>query len=255
MNEAGPSRKRVRSNDGDEPFRFEEELASMEQLSNARRRSSNWSRPQPPQISPAHDKLVFQQIDIDHYIGDSVQGMPGAQNGSVPIVRIYGVTMEGNSVCAHVHGFLPYFYVPAPSETFTTGDCDTFRRILNDAVLGDMRSNKEGIAQAVYAVELRKKCSMLGFHFNKLFSFLKITVAVPKLVPTTRRILNSISIPPYGCVHYQSFESNIDFEVRFMVDAGVVGCNWIECPPGLSMHVVQIIFCDVVDCSKIVTTV
>lgn len=32
----------------------------------------------------------------------------------VPIIRLYGVTEEGNSVFAHVHGFVPYFYIPCP---------------------------------------------------------------------------------------------------------------------------------------------
>ena len=218
----------------------EEELASFHSLqpSGSATCSSRWCRPDPPQISSARDAVIFQQIDIDHYIGQPVEGMPGARNGPVPIVRMYGVTMEGNSVCAHIHGFLPYFYVPAPSEFFTNGDCDTLRCALNDAVLGDMRSNKDGITQAVYAVELHKKCSMLGFHFNKFFPFLKITVATPKLVPSARRVLSNVSIPPYGCMNCRSFESNIDFEVRFMVDTGIVGCNWIECPPGsLILHV------------------
>ena len=231
----GLSRKRVRSDDSEEPFSFEEELASFDSLKRSGSATCRfrWCRPDPPQISPAHDEVVFQQIDIDHYIGEPVEGMPGARNGPVPIVRMYGITMEGNSVCAHIHGFLPYFYVPAPSESFTNENCNSLRRLLNDAVLGDMRSNKDGITQAVYAVELCSKCSMLGFHFNRLFSFLKITVATPKLVPSTKRVLNNISMPPYGSMSCQSFESNVDFEVRFMVDTGIVGCNWIKCPPGL----------------------
>ena len=28
------------------------------------------------------------------------------------------------------------------------------------------------------------------------------------------------------------YEANIDFEVRFIVDTGVVGCSWIELPAG-----------------------
>jgi hypothetical protein len=28
------------------------------------------------------------------------------------------------------------------------------------------------------------------------------------------------------------FEANIDFEIRFMADAKIVGCNWLELPPG-----------------------
>lgn len=42
--------------------------------------------------------------------------MPGSQIGPVPVMRVYGVTMDGNSVCCHVHGFTPYFYVNAPKR-------------------------------------------------------------------------------------------------------------------------------------------
>jgi DNA polymerase delta subunit 1 len=32
---------------------------------------------------------------------------------------------------------------------------------------------------------------------------------------------------------YQTFESNIDFEIRFMADMNITGCNWIEIPAGV----------------------
>lgn len=32
----------------------------------------------------------------------------------VPVIRMYGVTEEGHSVFTHVHGFVPYFYIPCP---------------------------------------------------------------------------------------------------------------------------------------------
>lgn len=32
---------------------------------------------------------------------------------------------------------------------------------------------------------------------------------------------------------YQTFESNIDFEIRFMADMNIIGCNWIEIPAGV----------------------
>ena len=53
-------------------------------------------------------------------------GMPGARAGPVPIIRMFGVNMEGNSIMAHVHGFAPYFYVPAPPG-FKAEDCGKFR--------------------------------------------------------------------------------------------------------------------------------
>ena len=58
--------------------------------------------------------------------GTPIPGMPGAQSGPVPVVRMFGVTMEQNSVLAYVHGYAPYFYVPAITN-FRTQDCGKFR--------------------------------------------------------------------------------------------------------------------------------
>ena len=58
------------------------------------------------------------------------------------------------------------------------------------------------------------RCSLYGFHFNKKFPFLKITVAAPKLVATTRRIVCSMEMPPFRTVCHQSYESNIEYEIR-----------------------------------------
>lgn len=38
-----------------------------------------WSRPNLPPLNPAKDPVIFQQIDIDHYTGNVMSGMPGAQ--------------------------------------------------------------------------------------------------------------------------------------------------------------------------------
>jgi len=50
--------------------------------------------------------------------GPSVAGMPGQSQAKVPIIRMFGVTDNGNSVCCHIHGFAPYFYVPAPNGEY-----------------------------------------------------------------------------------------------------------------------------------------
>jgi len=38
-----------------------------------------WSRPDPPDFNSFTDSLIFQQIDIDHYVGEPLPGMPGPQ--------------------------------------------------------------------------------------------------------------------------------------------------------------------------------
>ena len=253
--DAGPSEKKAKSDDFDASFEIssslidemeeleqEEELlcsSNMPSLQTAKdvvRNSSiktkqNWSRPSPPDIDPANDVISFQQIDIDHYQDRPIPGMPGLQSGQVPILRMYGVTMEGNSVCAHLHGFLPYFYVPLPCNQFKVEHCDDFRRSLNNAVLSDRRSKMDEPV-AVVSIEICQRCSLYGFHFNKMYSFLKITMASPKLVAPARRIICLMEMGPFNTVSSQSYESNIEYEIRFMVDSGVVGCNWIDCPPG-----------------------
>ena len=55
-------------------------------------RRKKWQRPDPPQIDPSNEKFIFQQIDIDSYIGKPLVGMPGASSGPVPVMRMFGVT-------------------------------------------------------------------------------------------------------------------------------------------------------------------
>ena len=56
--------------------------------------------------------------------------MPGSHVGKVPIVRMFGITEEGYSVCLLIHGVIPYFYVEAPPN-FKESDCENFRMQLN----------------------------------------------------------------------------------------------------------------------------
>lgn len=141
--------------------------------------------------------------------------------------------MEGNSVCAHIFGFYPYIYIPAPSESFTSANCSDFMRVLNSALEADSRSSRESLVKYVLAIDPVQRCSMYGFRYNKLYPFLKVTLALPKLVAAARRILErGITIPGYGDQSFSAYESNIEYEIRYMIDQDIVGCNWIECPNG-----------------------
>lgn len=50
---------------------------------------SQWERPKVDyDYDPRKNKLTFQQMDLDHYISPKpVVNMPGAQSGSVPVIR------------------------------------------------------------------------------------------------------------------------------------------------------------------------
>lgn len=175
---------------------------------------------------------MFQQLDIEHYIGYPLAGMPGAQKGPVPVMRMFGITMDGNSVCCHVHGFTPYLYIGAP-KGFNHKHCQPFKDALNRAVLADLRSNREQIQEAVLEVSIVEGQSLMGYHGDDLFQFIKIVMALPRLLAAVKRLLEKSTV--YSEFDFQdcrAYENNIDFDIRFMVDTQVVGCSWIELPPG-----------------------
>ncbi|XP_076045366.1 DNA polymerase delta 1, catalytic subunit isoform X1 [Oratosquilla oratoria] len=245
--ESGGGGKKFRTDDDemDDDFNFEDseefllEMEERMEIDSAEKgdvddedADSKWSRPPLAPLNPDTDNLVFQQIEIDHYIGKAMEGMPGQQLGQVPIMRMFGVTDAGHSVCCHVHGFSPYLYA-ACSSTFKQEHLGPFKNALNKAVLEDMRSNKEQIVDAVLDVDLVMRESIYGFHGNKPSQFLQITMALPRLIAAAKRLLGDGKVV-FGTMNvaYEAYESNIDFEIRFMTDTHVVGCCWIELPAG-----------------------
>ncbi|XP_072444842.1 DNA polymerase delta catalytic subunit isoform X2 [Chiloscyllium punctatum] len=244
--------KRLRGDwDDDGPSQFEEELAYLDEveaemavdakemqtshdmvpignLFSSKVTNNKWQRPPVPKIDPQVDNIAFQQVELEYYVGSHVAGMPGSKQGPVPVTRMFGITMEGNSVCCHVHGFMPYFYVKAPPG-FGSEHLHDFQRELNTIVIKDMRSNKDNISQAVLAVDICMKENMYGYGGNTKTPFLKITMALPRLIAPAKRLLEQgFRFGSTPMSNYQSYEANIDFEIRFMVDSDVVGCNWIE---------------------------
>ncbi len=193
---------------------------------------STWGRLPAPPLVPARSPLVFQQTELESYQGAPLRGMPGAQAGKVEIVRMYGVTAEGNSVLAHVHGFAPYLYTPAPPG-FEDKHLQQFRSRLDSMVKGSLGGAASEFPEAVLGVEILHKASLYGYQENAKRPFLKIYVLQHRFINATRRALEDGNLTiSLGTFAYEVYESNIEFNLRFMIDCGVVGMNWIELPAG-----------------------
>ena len=115
-----PPAKKFRAEDDDDNDggrgTFEDQLASMldeedelmdgpepstameEPIECHEERFVRWRRPAPPPLDAEKDKLIFQQIDIDHYVSKPYPGMPGARSGVVPIMRMFGVTKAVSAI-------------------------------------------------------------------------------------------------------------------------------------------------------------
>ena len=69
--DASSSAKRSRNDDGNSGSQgggFEEELAALDFV-NDKNPSAKWSRPAVPKLNPLTDDIVFQQLEVDNYIG------------------------------------------------------------------------------------------------------------------------------------------------------------------------------------------
>lgn len=193
--------------------------------------SAKWKRPPIPSniiTNEYQTDLVFQQIEIDEY--ESEDRVPWLKYDSkianrsnpLPIIQLYGCTENGNSVLCHIHGFLPYFYVPAPSH-FNAEMIPEFVSKLSQHV------DPQYEAYPIVDVEIVLRKTLYGFYGTDESRFLKITVSLPKYVSKARAVLEHGEISMNGFpMALPPFESNIAYTLRFMIDTGVTGANWVE---------------------------
>ena len=83
------------------------------------------------------------------------------------VIRMYGVTKEGYSVCAHVYNFRPYFYVEFPSGFELSQDLSA--KIINDL----NKYSSDPMSTCVLDLELVEKTSVM-YYREKSSLFLKI---------------------------------------------------------------------------------
>lgn len=143
----------------------------------------NWMRPKPPQIDPSTETVLFQQFEVDYNTGAPNRAYYATDLYEVPIIRMFGVNEHGNSVCAFVHGFEPYFYVEAPTHSFSPDDCASLTETLNFALSGRDRSKNP---RSCLRIEVIQRQTILFYQPQTTRAFLKVVMAGPQLVSTCR---------------------------------------------------------------------
>ncbi|GAV61568.1 DNA_pol_B domain-containing protein/DNA_pol_B_exo1 domain-containing protein/zf-C4pol domain-containing protein [Cephalotus follicularis] len=192
---------------------------------------SKWAR---PPLSPSYVSLsqsvFFQQLEIDYVIGESHKELLPTSSGPAAIIRIFGVTKEGHSVCCKVHGFEPYFYISCPLG-MGLDDISRFHQILEGRMREVNRNSK--VPKHVRRIEMVHRRNIMYYQQQTSHPFLKIVVALPTMVTSCRGILDrGIQIDGFGMKSFMTYESNVLFALRFMIDCNIVGGNWIEVPAG-----------------------
>ena len=90
------------------------------------------TRPEPSLKHPSDGDLVFMQIDADCTVINKSFNLSEEKLG-FPLIRLYGINQEANSVCLIIENFFPYFYVKKPAE-FTTGDIPGFAELIENTI-------------------------------------------------------------------------------------------------------------------------
>mmetsp|Transcript_25905 Transcript_25905/g.73198 ORF Transcript_25905/g.73198 Transcript_25905/m.73198 type:complete len:1072 (-) Transcript_25905:10-3225(-) len=187
-----------------------------------------WARPPPPPRSQG--PFVCMQVDIDYYteVPDSRYAPKGTRvDTKVPVLRMYGVTEQGNSVVAHIHGFMPYFYVESVNDQLTP---DMFKAALEEQL--QTSGAREKVNPYVISVDVVRRSSLMGYHgTTEHVPFFRVVVAVPALVASSRRFIEAGFPLAGGKGHFPpstSYETNIPFALRFMVDRQLVGGGWVS---------------------------
>lgn len=138
-------------------------------------------------------EVLFQLLDCDYILLNSS-----------PMLRLFGKTNEGESVCVFFKNFYPYFYIlPKKEEELVK----FLEKNYNDLIL----SIKEVF-----------KFLSLGYQKEKT-KLLKVTLKDPSKIPKIREDLKERKNLIEGI-----FEADILFKYRFMADFSLSGFSWIR---------------------------
>lgn len=122
---------------------------------------------------------------------------------SKPVIRIFGKTLKGETVCAFYDKFNPYFYLHAFDES-------KYPEI--------MKAVKEKFDKNIIEFEIVERFIPTSYS-EKPVKVLKITEKDPAITREVREFVKTFGV---------SYESDILFKYRFMADFDLRGMGWIN---------------------------
>ncbi len=139
------------------------------------------------------------------------------------MIRLYGITEKGNSVCLIVENFYPYFYVLKPPD-FTEDLIEEFKEDLMQKI-----ESKQKQPHYIKSIEIIKKTNIYNYT-DKTQEYIKIILYQPKNVSLLRDLFEK-GFGFNGIIFDRiTYESKINFPLRFMIDNNIVGMSWVKIP-------------------------
>lgn len=153
-------------------------------------------------------------------------------------IILYGVTAQGNSVCAIVPDFNPYFFCGAPSSA-TQMMADEAKKLYNQAFKSNAVYKGSILKHHIrppFVVNMtpHQRTNILGF--NQEESMYKVEVRKVSFVVPLRGAIEDGSVQDRkhtGNIvmgECRTYESDYPYVSRFLQDKDIVGCCWISLP-------------------------
>ncbi|ESL09236.1 DNA polymerase delta catalytic subunit [Trypanosoma rangeli SC58] len=185
-----------------------------------------------PQLPPDYLRrdLLFQLLDCYQTKGSAHPTVSIVRHVENPVVRLYGVTAEGHSVLVHCYNYEPYLWIRAPK-----GWLPAYSKLLKSELNAQLDTLTHA-SDTVVRIEVHKRQSLMHYQGDGPTEHLKIVVQLPQHVPRLRTLLSDHGVACAGAWDgvrvFPTYESNIIFPLRFIVDNGISGCNWLTVPTG-----------------------
>lgn len=183
-------------------------------------------------MTPANDQ------PIEAMLVDLTMTMENTTAYWGPVLRLYGITAAHNSCVVEVRHFFPYLYVDMNKHEMS--DFDLINRI--EEKLEWASNNKydpkdrsvvcipkyalapKGLDNCI-SIEHCERMQFMGYRPDPV-KLLKITMRSPKHIRVVERLFEYKRI--VDGVRCATFEANIPYELRFMADRGLGGCQWFR---------------------------
>lgn len=153
------------------------------------------------------------------------------------VMRCFGVTKEGVSICCKIKNFTPFYYIKV-HDKFTKEQLNIFIDFLKKSYqLSNVRKNDEYISYSNCL--LKDKCALIrkkdlfGFRNGKKYKFIRLVfnnytaLNKSKYIFKNPIVINGINSKP---MKYKLYESNFEPFMRFCHIKDILMAGWIKLP-------------------------
>ena len=161
------------------------------------------------------EQLYFQIVDWYHFDYNNEE-----TNEHKYLIKMFGVTEQGYSICANIVDFEPYFYISCKTkDTFTISEVDYIQNYIINKLPKNFKEN-------VSLTTIKKK-SIWGFTNNAYKQYIKLSFNNLVCMYMVRKMLQS-KIKMFGnTIKFQFHESNIEPFLRFIHTQNIQPGGWV----------------------------